>query len=212
VLDTGEPHQVEDELNMIRRRPDGGPEPAYFSWSLHRVRLPGNDGWGILNCAWETTARKQAEEAVRQSEERLRFALETSHTGAWDLDLVDHTAFRSLEHDRIFGYSELLPEWTYENFLEHILPEDRAAVDAKFQEATARQTDWSFECRIRRADGETRWIWAAGRHRADPASGRRRMAGIVQDITERKAAEASLGKPGDFVPAQGRAGPHARPE
>lgn len=74
VLETGEPHQVEDELNMVRREPDGPLEEAYFSWSLHRVRLPGDEGWGILNAAWETTARKCGEQALRESEERFRVA------------------------------------------------------------------------------------------------------------------------------------------
>ena len=140
----------------------------------------------------EIVERKRAEEAIRQSEERLRFALETIHAGAWDLDLVDHSAFRSLEHDRIFGYTQLLPEWTYEMFLEHVLPEDRAMVDGKFQEATENQSDWSFECRIRRTDGQVRWIWAAGRHTNVSAGAPLRMAGIVQDITERKQAEEAL--------------------
>src|SRR5258706_9572828 len=134
----------------------------------------------------DVTERKKAEAALRDSEDRVRFALETSRIGTWDLDLENHTAFRSLEHDRVFGYTELLPEWTYEMALEHMLPEDRAAVDAKFQEAIRTQGDWSFECRIRRADGEVRWIWAAGRHRRDSAGGVRPMAGIVQDITQRK--------------------------
>jgi PAS domain S-box-containing protein len=132
------------------------------------------------------------EETVRESEDRLRFALETSRTGAWDLDLVDHSTFRSLEHDRIFGYAELLPQWTYEMFLEHVVPEDRATVNATFQRAVNTQTDWSFECRIRRTDGQVRWIWAAGRHRRDASDLLRRMAGIVQDITERKLAEETL--------------------
>jgi PAS domain S-box-containing protein len=140
----------------------------------------------------EITERKRMEEAVRESEDRLRIALETSHTGAWDLDLVDHSAFRSLEHDRIFGYAELLPQWTYEMFLEHVVPEDRATVNAKFQRAVDTQSDWSFECRIRRANGQVRWIWAAGRHRRDTSDVPRRMAGIVQDITERKQVEESL--------------------
>ncbi|CAN0490812.1 unnamed protein product, partial [Phaeothamnion confervicola] len=60
---------------------------------------------------------------LRQSEEKLNFALHKVNTGGWDLDLVDHTAHRTLEHDRIFGYASLLPQWTYEMFLEHVLPE-----------------------------------------------------------------------------------------
>ena len=132
------------------------------------------------------------EKALRESEERLHFALETSHTGAWDLDLADQTAFRSLEHDRVFGYAELLPKWTYEMFLEHVLPEDRAMVGGKFRRAMETRGDWNFECRIRRTDGQVRWIWAAGRHRLDAAGVACRMSGIVQDITERKQAEEAL--------------------
>lgn len=68
VLDTGEPHRAVDECFMIRRTPNGPMERAYFSWSVFRVRLPGNEGWGLLNTAWETTERKRAEESLRQAE------------------------------------------------------------------------------------------------------------------------------------------------
>jgi len=109
-----------------------------------------------------------------------------------DLDLEDHTAHRSLEHDHIFGYAELLPQWTYEMFLDHILPEDRPEVDTKYRLAVDTLSDWNFECRIRRTDGEVRWIWAAGRHRTDQTGAMLRMSGIVQDITERKQALEAL--------------------
>ena len=135
---------------------------------------------------------RRSEEALRRSEDMLSFALTTAHTGAWDLDLSTHRARRSPQHDRIFGYAELLPEWTYEMFLAHVVDEDREAVNRAFARAVETRGDWSFECRIRRSDGPVRWIWAAGRHREDEHGTSRRMAGIVQDITERKEAEEAL--------------------
>ena len=143
----------------------------------------------------DITERQKAEKELQESEERLNFALETINTGAWELDLVSHnSSHRSPEHDRIFGYEQLLPQWTYEIFLDHVIPEDRGMVDAKFHTAMITGSDWSFECRIRRVDSVVRWIWAAGRHQVDPMGSIRRMAGIVQDITERKMAEEVLKK------------------
>lgn len=166
------------------RRHDG-----IYRW-FHTLAVPLRDETGHI-VKWfgsntDIDDWKQTSEALHESKDYLRFALEIGHTGTWDLDLVDQTAHRSLEHDRIFGYDHLLPRWTYEMFLEHVVPEDRPAVDAKFHEAMAAYSEWNFECRIRRADGEVRWIWAAGRHREDSGGIPRRMAGIIQDITERK--------------------------
>ncbi|MBI2497506.1 MAG: PAS domain S-box protein, partial [Opitutae bacterium] len=146
----------------------------------------------------DITERHQAAEALRQSDARLNFALETSHVGVWELDLQAHTAFRTLTHDRIFGYEKPLPGWTYEIFLEHVLPEDRPEVDRKFQTAIRSGTGWNFECRIRRADGKVRWIWATGGHELIAGGKPRRMTGLVQDITGRKEAEEALRQAGAY--------------
>ena len=139
---------------------------------------------------YDITEQRRAEQEVLEITDRMQFSLSASHTGAWDLDLVDHTAFRTLEHDRIFGYNELLPEWTYEKFLSHVIAEDRTEVDRKFQQAIAGRGNWDFECRIVRTDGVQRWIWARGQHRQNAQGEYRRMAGIVQDITDRKQSES----------------------
>ncbi len=131
---------------------------------------------------------KHVEEALRTSQERLRFALESSRAGTWELDLETLEAHVSLEHMRILGYQQLLPQWNYETFLDHVLPEDHASVDAKFRSAVASRSDLGFECRIHRADGKVRWVGVTGRHSGDG----KRMAGITQDITDRKLAEESL--------------------
>lgn len=140
----------------------------------------------------EMARREQVEQALRESEARLNFALQMSQTGGWTLDMANNTTQRTLQHDRIFGYESGLPEWNYETFLPHVLPEDRAHVDRIFGEATAGKPRWDFECRIRRVDGAVRWIWVAGEDQGRDPDQPRRMSGIVQDITERKQANAAL--------------------
>jgi two-component system CheB/CheR fusion protein len=187
VRDTGEAVCYKDKPFVFPDQPERG--TTYWDWSLSPIREADGSITGLVFSLRETTKFKQAQEALIASEDRLSFALNTSRTGAWDLDLADNTAYCSLEHDRIFGYNRPLPKWTYEKFQEHVVPEDRAAVDALFREAVQSCSDWSFECRIRRADGEIRWIWASGRPRLNSSGKPFRMTGIVQDITERKQAE-----------------------
>lgn len=164
--------------------------------SIYEVEISAQyrpvDGGRYVGFLRDITERKRAEQALYESEERQRFAMEMSHIGVWELNLIDHSALRSPEHDRIFGYADLRPCWTYEIFLEHVLPEDRAMVDGKFQHAIETQSDWNFECRIRRHDGAERWIWAAGCHRLNATHQAYLIAGIVQDITDRKRDEFEL--------------------
>ncbi len=135
--------------------------------------------------------RKQAAEAVKESEQRLDLALDSAQMGAWDLDLINDTAVRSLKHDQIFGYASLQPEWGSEIFLTHVVPEDRDLVKKRFEEAFA-TGHFSMECRIIWPDQSLHWIAAQGRvyrnQKGDPV----RMMGVVTDITERKRAEEAL--------------------
>ena len=145
----------------------------------------------ILEIGRDITQRKQNDEARHASEARLEFVLEAAKLGAWDLDVATHAAWRSPEHDAIFGYADLQPEWTEEVFLDHVLPEDRERVKEQLQQAESSGV-LQFECRIRRNDGAVRWIWAQGRAKRDKEGRPLRLSGIVRDVTARKKMEEDL--------------------
>jgi PAS domain S-box-containing protein len=140
----------------------------------------------------DITERKRAEEALRQSDERRRIALETAKLGDWELDLATRQATRSLLHDEIFGYQSPLAEWSVDIFLRHIHPDDRERVREHFESCVSQGKRWEFECRIICPNGNTRWIWACGDHYKEPSGNATRMFGIVADISERKLAEEEL--------------------
>lgn len=130
---------------------------------------------------------------ARSSTDLLQLIIEDEHIGIWELDVGSGRAWRNQTHDEIFGYPELLDEWTYDMFLEHVVEADRARVDERQQSALANKDEWRFQCRIRRADGQQRWISAAGRPIFSPAGEVERLIGHVIDITETKEREARLG-------------------
>jgi len=76
----------------------------------------------------DITESRRAQAELVAGQERLRLALELSHTGGWEQDLVDGKGFHTAEHDRIFGYPAPHPDWSYERFLGHVHPEDRERV------------------------------------------------------------------------------------
>jgi PAS domain S-box-containing protein len=150
------------------------------------------DKRGSLVFLRDITSRKATEQALQNSEERMRFALETSSIGVWEMDLDNHSIKRSLMHDKIFGYTSLLPEWTLGIFIRHVHPDDQDYVINKFGLAAGYFDDWNLEFRIIRADGQTRWVWVAGRYASNVKGSSRKIIGVIQDITPRKIGESKL--------------------
>jgi PAS domain S-box-containing protein len=141
---------------------------------------------------WDAAERGRAEAQLRESEERLRLALETSGLGSWEYDAISRTTIRSAQHDAIFGYATPVTDWNYERFKEHIPESDRDLVESGFRAALEQGQEWDVECRMIRADGSPRWLRVRARPRYGKDGQVIKLLGTVADITERKLAEEAV--------------------
>jgi PAS domain S-box-containing protein len=147
----------------------------------------------------EIAERKRAEQALRESEQRLNRAQEIAHLGSWELDLVNNRLTWSDEVYRIFGLQPQEFGATYEAFLEAVHPDDQAAVDAAYSGSVREGRDtYEIEHRVvRKSTGEIRIVHERCEHIRDESGRIIRSFGMVHDITERKQTEEALRKAHD---------------
>ena len=158
------------------------------------IRAPLRDHEGIIvglvGISQDIQKRKEREQELADSQERLQLALSAATMGTWDWDVQSHTMFRSEECLAISGMSHRTGEPA--EFLRTIHPDDADAVTKRIEQAISQHSRFAMEFRIVRPDGEVRWISEIGSTCYDSDQKPVRMTGIIQDITERKRSEIAL--------------------
>jgi PAS domain S-box-containing protein len=146
--------------------------------------------WGI---ARDITAQMETEETLRQSEEWLRDSQEIAGVGSYSHDFPTGIWSSSPVLDEIFGIGEDYAH-TVEGWVGIIHPEEQDSMDAYLtNEVVGKGQRFDREYRIiRQSDMAVRWVHGLGRLDKDVLGNPWRMRGTIQDITERKLAEASL--------------------
>ena len=173
------------------RQSDG--RDHWLRWAVVPWRDERGGVGGIIISAEDITESKRAEQALRQSEQRLRWALESARGGAWDLDLVSGEAWWSEEMYDLWGV-EHGTCMRLENSLELVHEQDRERVATAVSASIAARADYQSEFRIRHPARGERWMSSRGQAIYDASGHPLRMLGITQDITGRKHAEEELAR------------------
>ncbi|OUL31640.1 PAS domain S-box protein [Nostoc sp. 106C] len=148
---------------------------------------------GFVALVNDITHRKQAEQTLQQSEERLRIAQQAANAGVWNWDITTNQVTWSEEYYRLYGL-EPITQPSYENWLISIVEQDRDRTDQAVRAALENRTSVNIEFRIFHPTQGERWLAAIGQTFCDDNGQPIRMTGIALDITNRKRSQADLRK------------------
>lgn len=180
------------------------PGPHYFSFTYTPLLDDDGQVGGIFCAAIETTstmtladnarAASAAQQALAESEERLRLATDAAEIAFWDVNVLDGSLIWQPRLRTMFGITtdEAL---TLDDFFAGLHPDDRETVARAFAAACdpQRRELYNIEYRtVGRDDGRVRWIAAKGRGLFDAAGRCVRANGTAMDITSRKITELAL--------------------
>jgi PAS domain S-box-containing protein len=152
----------------------------YYVEPARRVRIYGVD----------ITERRRAEETLRESEERFRIMADRAPVIIWVTDPEGKIQFANRTYREFFGVD--YDQVSGDQWLHLVHPDDAAGYGEAFVSALRTRTAFRAEARVRRADGEWRWIESHAEPRFSPGGEFLGYSGISPDITDRKRAADAL--------------------
>ncbi|HEY9829532.1 MAG TPA: PAS domain S-box protein [Stenomitos sp.] len=164
-------------------------------------------GDGIIATWRDVTDRIHTQLLLQESEARLKLAYKATRSGLWDWDITSNSAHVSEEYCHLFGLDPAIQNVTYEQWLSHLHPDDRASASEGVSRAIEQrqeyyEADYRILYPVREAGSNrvlgVRWLASRGQVFYDAAGNAVRMLGNVQDITERKQVQESLRQSEEF--------------
>lgn len=201
-----DPQDAEDDWALFQQLRAGAIDN--YSLEKHYLRKDGTNLWGRLNVSLlrnsgeesspvvfafleDITERKLAEASSRESEQRLRLAVQAGRMYAFDWDVVSDVITRSRESLDILNWRDAEHD-TGREFHARIHPDDRELYEAAEASLTPENPTYKIGFRTSRADGTVTWLEDTGRASFDTQGKMVKVIGMVTDITERKRAEEEL--------------------
>ena len=174
------------------RKPDGA--ERLLDMSVAPICLPDGGIVGAILTFRDVTARRQAEETLRQSEARYTRVIEGSNQGFWEWNLKTKTFTTSARFESMLGFAYGERSFAIEQWPEIVHPEDMPKALASIEKHIKGETPAHHaEIRCRTKNNEWKWVLTHGRIvEYDEDGAPLVMAGTHTDISERKMAETAL--------------------
>ncbi len=152
--------------------------------------------WGIQRDITERRqaeqARVLAEQALRDSEQRLHLAIQAGRMYAYEWDVATDKIVRSSESVDVLGFKDQAKDFTRQQLMASIHPEDRALFVGAVEQLTPQNPAVQLSYRVLRPDGSLIWLEKSASGFFDDQGKLLRMIGMVMDITDRKLSEAAI--------------------
>lgn len=175
-------------------RPDGS-----VIWLEKNAKAYFDDAGGMLNMVGmvaDVTERKRIEEALRESEERLRLAVRAGRMYAFEWDTATDVIIRSGKCADIFNWMDDPTRDTGRQFAARVHPDERGLYAAAETGLSAANPTYQICYRMVRPDGSVIWLEDTGQASFDNQGRLLRTIGMVADVTERKLTEEALSSVG----------------
>ena len=178
-------------VTLVNFRKDG--RAFHNELAVTPLRDPSGRVTAFVGIQNDVTARVEAEQATRESEERFRTLADLLPTRVWLTDDVGRFEFLN-EAWRDFLPGEDAARGDSRGWLRWVHPEDRAAVDEALGRARETKRPLGFEARLLRPGGEERWFTVEGVPRLGPDGVWRGLLGSALDVTDDRAAQDLMGR------------------
>ena len=203
ALDVGiwvDPHERVDIVNKLRKSGSvrdievqlrtGSGDIRYGLKSAELIEV--DEEPCILSVTTDITDRKRTEEALRDSEERLRLAIEAGRMYAFEWNLRSDRFQCSDEYCEILGVTQHDLPRTGREHIEKIHSLDRDRLAAAVKSLRRNRPSYKMSYRRLRPDNSIAWLEESGRACFDAKGDVDRVVGIAADVTEAKASELAL--------------------